>query len=58
MRFLAKQAPETRLVSSSAKKDAQLLIYTENDIYYLVPLVMIGDKWFITNPKIAPHEMA
>ena len=58
MRFRPEPPPETRIVATSAKKDAQLLFYMVGATYYLVPMVQIDGKWYITNPKLPPHEMA
>ena len=57
-RFRPEQPPETRLVTSSAKKDAQIIFYMVGVTYYLVPMVQIDGKWYITSPKLPPHEMA
>ena len=57
-RFQTVQPPETRQVIISPKQDALILFYSVGETYYLVPMVQIDGKWYRTNPKSPPHEMA
>ncbi len=52
------EAPEIRTVAGSEASNQLLYIHSDGDNYWLLPMVRIKNKWYITDPTMSVHTVS
>lgn len=56
-RFRHHSTPDTKTVTGAESQNKLLFIHKEEDSYWLLPMVRIQSKWYITDPRMTCHKL-
>ena len=57
-RFKKVTIPEYTIINGSDKQNCVLVLITQDDAYYIVPMARTNDRWFITDPTLGKHTLS
>ena len=56
-RLKQSSVPELRNVTGSDNQNTHLFIHADENTYWLLPMIRINNKWYITNPEMKLHSI-
>lgn len=56
-RFKSQPIPEFRIPLGSETQNAIIILYNNEEDYWLVPMVRLDTKWYITDPSLGQHTI-
>lgn len=56
-RFKSHPAPEYTIVNGSDRQNAVIALVVTEDAYYIIPMALTQDRWFILDPSLGKHSL-